>query len=327
MKSPLVYLLLGCASLCYSSLVGAVPTRPLVVESKIRVGANPVDLVWHPDGKGLFVSLQGYGVLLELRHRKVVRRAQIGSGLSGLALTRDGRTLYATVANTDELVRIDTKTLVVKERVKTCPHPYGIKLSPDGRFLAVACYGSGELLLASTGELRSQRRIRVCRNPYHPEITAQMTRIYLTCYGTNELALISLETRTKHGKLLASEMFPRLLRRVPVGQSPQGISFAPDGKRILVANSTSSDVSLLDLAGRTLRRIKVGSTPYLARFSPSGDRLLVTNRYGNSISIFGPGNEHRVLPVERGALIARFSPNGRTLAVVHFDTCWLSFIE
>ncbi|MCA9520539.1 MAG: YncE family protein [Myxococcales bacterium] len=310
-----------------SALATAVPRRSLVVESKLKLGAQPVDLAWQRDGRGIFVSLQASGVLLEIRHRHIARRALIGRGLSGLALAPDGRTLYATVSHANQLVKIDTKTLRVEQRVATCANPYGIKLSADGRFIAVACYNDAALVLASTFDLRSQRRIAVCKHPYHPEITPKMQRIYLTCYGSNALALISLETRSRRGTLRASDLFPKLVKLVPVGKSPQGLSFSPDGKRIVVANSTSDDISVLDLEGRQTRHVKVGRTPYFALFSPSGDRLLVTNRFSNSLSVIGPGTQRAEIRVDRGGLVARFSPNGRTLAIVHFDTGWLSLIE
>ncbi len=60
---------------------------------------------------------------------------------------------------------------------------------------------------------------------------------------------------------------------IDVGRKPKGIAFTPDGKRILVANSRSSSVSVIDVATATVvATIKVGKVPVAVAVTSSDER-------------------------------------------------------
>lgn len=74
-----------------------------------------------------------------------------------------------------------------------------------------------------------------------------------------------------------------LLYRVPVGERPFGLRFAPDG-RLFVANVGTNDLSIVDAAlGRITATVPVGDRPYGVAFA-SG-RAFVTNQYEDTVSV------------------------------------------
>ena len=82
----------------------------------------------------------------------------------------------------------------------------------------------------------------------------------------------------RQGSLLIVELpSGRLLRSVPLGDSPEGISLSADGKLLAVALEDDNSVVLLSAPeGKELTRIKVkGKNPEHAVFSPDGRWLYV----------------------------------------------------
>jgi mono/diheme cytochrome c family protein len=68
----------------------------------------------------------------------------------GLALSPDGRTLYATSVSAHGLVALDTDTLTVKWKLELAPEPRGVAVSRDGRQIAVGFLSSGSIALVDS---------------------------------------------------------------------------------------------------------------------------------------------------------------------------------
>jgi YVTN family beta-propeller protein len=67
---------------------------------------------------------------------------------------------------------------------------------------------------------------------------------------------------------------------------PYFIDVAEDGKRAYVANSGSSNVSVIDLEKRlVIGNVRVGAAPGQARISPDGSTVVVSNRADNTVSL------------------------------------------
>lgn len=67
--------------------------------------------------------------------------------------------------------------------------------------------------------------------------------------------------------------------------TPKGISFTPDGRFVLVTNSTAGNISIIDLAFQTVTLVTVGSNPVSVAVTPNGQKAYVVNASSNNVSV------------------------------------------
>ena len=180
-------------------------------------------------------------------------------------------------------------------------------LSPDGRTLCVADASSIRLLDVAAGTPLASKQLtgHVARGDY----VGDGSHIALFIDHGDEKTLVL------HTADLAHE------RRVPLGKKVHEAVVSPDGRRIAIAPSLSSDergaivIRAVD-AEAPLTSIPVSewSRAQLA-FSPTGDRLAYTDR-GLRIRELATGAELVIESLQSNTMKVVFSPDGRRVATV-----------
>ncbi|MDR3204552.1 MAG: hypothetical protein LBV23_07385 [Deltaproteobacteria bacterium] len=66
----------------------------------------------------------------------------VGTMPRTIALSSDGKRLFASVFRSSALVEVNTDSFTVRDSVEVSPHPVGLGLSPDGRYVAVTSQGA-----------------------------------------------------------------------------------------------------------------------------------------------------------------------------------------
>src|SRR4051794_19217450 len=133
--------------------------------------------------------------------------------------------------------------------------------------------------------------------------SADGARVYILCEGTDEVAVYD----TQRGAIV---------RRIPVGRAPKGLSLAAGGTRLYVANSWSDTVSEIDTSTLTiLRTLPAGYEPNAAIADLAGRFLYVANRISNDISVvdLASGEDVKRLAAGRGVSYLALSPDGALL--------------
>jgi DNA-binding beta-propeller fold protein YncE len=245
-----------------------------VLSSPLGNGSNAVEVTASPDGRYAFVSLD-YGdtvavfdlqaaITSGFKQSGFVGTIPLGSTVVGLALSPDGRWLYATseIASADTATgrtpRFGTLSVIDVLRAESDPRssvvatvpagcePVRVVLSPDGSIAWVTARGSNALLGFSTSALRS--------NPSHD-----------------------------------------LVADVQVGSAPVGLALVKGGQLIVVADSNrfysgaSADLELVDVDAALHGRpaivgvVRSGSFPREMALEPNGRTLLVTNYDSNQL--------------------------------------------
>lgn len=86
-----------------------------------------------------------------------------------------------------------------------------------------------------------------------------------------------------------------------VGAYPQGITMAPSGQFLFVANFSSSDVSVISAANmQQLGKIRVGIQPMRIVCNSRGDRVYVTNNGSNCVTVIDGRNGSVIATVNTG---------------------------
>ena len=144
-------------------------------------------------------------------------------------------------------------------------------------------------------------------SPIELAVSADGARLFALCEGTDEVVV--LEPRSG-----------AILRRIPVGRVPKGLTLSPDGGRLYVANSWSDSVSEIDTSSlAVVRSLPAGFEPNAVVTDREGRSLYIANRIGNDVSVvdLAAGTETKRLVAGRGAAYLALSPDGSRIFCTH----------
>ena len=187
------------------------------IDGRVEVSTWPAHSVFSRDGKRFYVSGETAGDLtvIDLATRTVVARHVHGGGdAMGLALTADGKTLYAAAGENKAVLKIDTTT---NKPIGTIALPgivHESTLTLDGRYLYTTLRKANKIAVVDTA---TDRIVATIPQKGYPDlVTMEPSGRYALV--TNRWAdLVSVIDVTTH----------RQVRTIPVGKAPHGMALRP----------------------------------------------------------------------------------------------------
>ncbi|WP_051797319.1 beta-propeller fold lactonase family protein [Streptomyces sp. NRRL S-337] len=208
-------------------------------DNAISVGGQPRTLAIAPDGSRLYVTDSGTGSVhvVDTATRAVLGTPVLtGSTPLGAAVSPDGTRLYVTDSDAATITVIDTGTrTVIGTPAGVGVAPLEVVVAPGGSRLFVADTGADKLLVVDTATLVVTTAVELPGAPHGLALSAEGRTLVVTIPAAQSLAVIDTATLKTVGAPL------------PVGNAPHGVTFAPGGLRVYVANTASNTVSLVDL--------------------------------------------------------------------------------
>jgi YVTN family beta-propeller protein len=213
---------------------------------------------------------------------------------AGLALSRDGKTLYVAENLADTLAVVDVASGKVAQRLPAGHYPYDVAVSPGGEVYVSAWGGdtvevfapapAAAAFAAPAAELVDAGRIEAGRHPSALLLAAGGSRLFVASASTDRIAVIDTRTRQVVARLDdAPPVGP------PEGSTPSALALAAGGRRLLVAESDANAVAVFELSAVTSgaaaagRDRLVGRIPagwYPTALLAAGDTLVVANGKG-----------------------------------------------
>jgi len=200
----------------------------------------------------------------------VVATVPVSAGPHGMAITRDGRTVYVSGDGSSSVDVIDTATDKVVKTIEVGKTPNGIALTPDNRLLLVTVYGDNRLALIDTSTQSVASTIPVPK-PHTVAISPDGKMAYVTVQepGHFELAMVDLNARS-------------IVRNVALEKTPRDGEFGYDGKLFYFTQAGLNSVQVLDPAsGKIIGEIPTGVSPHYVGY-PRGSAF-------GMIVVQGPG--------------------------------------
>lgn len=281
--------------------------KSLRVIHKENVPDGWLGLALAPNGKTVYVgggsrssiysfTIEEDGRLSGLRTFEVVPQAQRKHSdfLGDVAVSPDGRLVYAAMLHRDEIVVINPLSGMTIERIKTGRRPYRILFHPDGKSFYVSSWADAAIYhhRAETGE-----RIEMIRVGAHPtdmiwrdkqtrfedgeEPASWKARLFVAAANTNNLYVLGVDDN-KTARLIETINLS-LWPQQPVGMTPSALALNADQSKLYAVCSDANAVAQVDVSGaraRVMGFVPVGWYPLAARVLPD-NRLLVTNGRGS----------------------------------------------
>ena len=173
---------------------------------------------------------------------------------AGLAVSHDGKRLYISLDNRDEVAEADIATRKVLRRARVPGGPFGLALDASGKRLFVTCRQADRLALLDTGTLKETGSLPVGMGPAAVAFcrTAAGDRLIVANAMSDDVSVISLAPLKE-------------LARPAAGREPFAVAATSDGARAFVANRLvglssiktmpASEVTVIDPAtARVIRR-------------------------------------------------------------------------
>ena len=208
---------------------------------------------------------------------------------AGLAVSADGRSLWAARILLNDLVRVDLVSRAVVAAVPVGVHPYRPVLSPDGKLLAVANWGDATVTLIDAGSGAVVGTVKTADHPSDLVFARDGRTLFVAQSNRNLVAAVDVASRSVV-RQIAVGLGPDgpgtpSADALPDGSTPNALALSPDGRTLFVANADDDAVAVVDVGGdpraaRTKGFIPAGWYPAALALSPGGKTLWIANAKG-----------------------------------------------
>ncbi len=231
----------------------------------VAAGSFPMNLLAWPDRPLVAVTNNGKG-LGPGKHQSVqlfdsdsgellttIARDRPGAFFYGLALSADGRTLYAAGGGAQQVERLvlrdDGRALEPDGGFAVSGYPAGLALDERRGLLYVGAQLDGEVVALELPDGTERWRRRIGMLPYELRLTPSGDALYVSLWARAELGA--------PGQVAVLDPDDgRLRTKIDVGKNPEGMAMGSDG-RLFVACADADTVAVID----TARAERIASWP------------------------------------------------------------------
>ena len=253
-------------------------------------------LAWHTDRKRLYSSGGADNSIREVdwRGSKLVlgrtlavappqttkdERLMNAGFMGGLAVSGDGRVLYAAQVYGKAAVAVDLVTGAVLARRGLPAEAYTAVLAPDASALYVSVWGGARVAVLDPATLAPLADILVGEHPNAMVFSKDARRLFVACANTNAVWVLDLATRQAIERIGVA-----LSPQAPPGSTPNALALSPDGGTLLVANADNNTVAVVDVTrpgeSRFQGFIPTGWYPTGVAYDATGENVLVLSGKG-----------------------------------------------
>ncbi len=200
---------------------------------------------------------------------------------AGLALARDGATLWVANAFSHTLARFDLKEKTLRKEIslgEDC-YPYGLAWDEARQRLHVSLWGRAEVAVVDTASGEIVGRWKSEEHPNEMLLTRDGKLLYVANANRNTVSVFD----TASGRAVET-IGTAIDPRAPAGSTPSSLALSPDESVLIVANANTNNLAVVNVkesgASTPLGFIPTGWHPTSVRLSHDGQTLYVANGKG-----------------------------------------------
>jgi YVTN family beta-propeller protein len=216
----------------------------------VRVGGQPVHMVETLDGKRVFVTnFAGKSVsVVNTGNWTLEKTIATADAPHSIVLSPDGRWAYAGCYGAASVAVIDTAsaTLAGTISLPVGAEPYGLALSKDGRILYASDNSTGRLFVIDVAAAPAGKVSGSLEVGARPALIARApdaNTLYISSGAAHSVTVVSLAPAPAH---------PTVRATISVSGYPHGLAVTPDGKYVVVANTTGKTLSVIETSSNTV---------------------------------------------------------------------------
>ncbi len=232
----------------------------------ISIFDNPTALIFSKDGTRAYVAGEtGECTVIDVANDAVLTALTFPSGGAGIALSDDGKWIYATNTANDDIRVYDTGNNAESINIPARGAHYAAT-SPDGKKIYFTGSYANTVYVIDVATNTLSATIDLAADAEGIAISPDGSRIYVTNQSGGTVTVINAIDNS-------------VMTTLPVGKSPRGIAITPDGKYVYVANADSGTLSVINTSDYTVAvTIPCGIFPYaIGNFITPGENTCLSN--------------------------------------------------
>jgi DNA-binding beta-propeller fold protein YncE len=276
--------------------------------SRVSLPASFAGLVWSADGKRLFAGGGFDDRIYRFDHaegllsqKKVFNysdraaspaepnpRAEVGAKKqervpAGLALSKDGKTLYVAAAFGHSVGRFDAEQGAFQGEIALEPgsYPYGLAIDETRKQLYVSLWSRAKVAVINTDTFQVTAHWATEDHPNEMLLARGGKVLYVANANRNTVSVIDTE-RGRSVETIGTAIDPK----APSGSTPNSLALSPDESMLFVANANTNNVAIVNVkdpgGSAPLGFIPSGWYPTSVRLARDGKTIYVANGKGSS---------------------------------------------
>ncbi len=237
--------------------LGVIDAEARKLVRRVKVGGNPYNLNFTPDGGHLLVldwssDTSGDAVIFyDLKAEKIDGRVEVSTWPAHSVFSRDARLLYVSGETAGDVTVIETAGRRTVDRiVHGGGDAMGLALTADGKTLYAAAGENKTVLKIDTATHKVVGEIPLPGIVHEATLTLDGQFLYTTLRKINKVVVV----RTADDKIVAT---------IPQKGYPDLVTMEPGGRYALVTNRYADHVSVIDLKSHAqVKTIAVGKAPH-----------------------------------------------------------------
>lgn len=246
--------------------LGVVDAEARRLVKRVRIGGNPYNLAFSPDGRFLYVldwgseTSQDEVIVYDLKAERIDGRVEVSTWPAHGVFTRDGKVFYVSGETAGNLAAIDTATRKITHTIWTGGDAMGLALTADQRWLYAAAGEERKIIKVDTATNTAVGAIPLPGIVHDTVLTLDGQFLYATLRRANKIVVV----RTADDRVVGT---------IPQPGYPDLVTMEPSGRYAFVTNRWADLVTVIDVTTHTqVRTIRVGRAPHGMALQPSPAR-------------------------------------------------------
>jgi DNA-binding beta-propeller fold protein YncE len=200
---------------------------------------------------------------------------------AGLAVTKDGKTLYVSAAFGHSVARFDAESGAFRDELSlgADSYPYGLVLDESRGRLYVSLWSRAGVAVVDTASFRAAATWPTQEHPNEMILARAGKILFVANANRNTVTVIDAEAG-KPIETIGTAIDPR----APAGSTPNSLALSPDETMLFVANATTNNLAVVNVkqpgASAPLGFIPAGWYPTSVRVAGDGRTIYVANGKG-----------------------------------------------
>lgn len=236
--------------------LGVVDAEARRLVKRVKIGGNPYNLTFSPDGRYLYVldwssdTSNDEIIIYDLKAERVDGRIEVSTWPAHGIFTRDGRTFFVSSETAGNFAVIDTAGRKITHTIWTGGDAMGLALTGDEKTLYAGAGEAKSVVKVDTATLTTVGTIPMPGIVHETTLTLEGQFLYVTLRKANKIVVV----RTADDKVVAT---------IPQPGYPDLVVMEPTGQYALVTNRHADVVTVIDVKSHTqVKAISVGKAPH-----------------------------------------------------------------